>query len=62
MYLQDTGKNAHIIAVDYFTVMPQEIEAFFALREEINLSVIALLEKDKIELAAKNMDVIVRNK
>ena len=62
VYLQDTGKNAHIIAVDYFTVMPQQIEAFFALREEINLSVIALLEKDKIELAAKNMDVIVRNK
>ncbi len=62
VYLQDTGRNAHIIAVDYFTIMPQQIEEFNALREEINLSVIAMLEKDKIELAAKNMDVIVRNK
>ncbi|OIR05003.1 Low conductance mechanosensitive channel YnaI [mine drainage metagenome] len=62
VYLQDTGKNAHIIAVDYFTVMPQPFENFIALREEINLSVIDLLEKNKIELAAKSMDVTVQNK
>jgi len=62
VYLQDTGKNAHIIAVDYFTIMPQPVEVFFALREGINLSVIEILEKEKVELAAKNMDIVVRNK
>lgn len=62
VFLMDTGKTAHIIAVDYFTVMPQTIEAFIALREEINLNVIEILEKSGIELAAKNMDVVVQNK
>ncbi len=62
VYLQDTGKNAHIIAVDYFTIIPQTFENFNALREEINLSVIDLLDKNKIDLAAKNMDVVIQNK
>ena len=58
----DTGKNAHIIAIDYFTSMDQSIEEFNALRESVNLSLIALLEKSGIELAAANTDVIVRSK
>jgi len=62
VFLMDTGKNAHIIAVDYFTVMPQNIDAFIALREEINLSIIEILEAANIDLAAKNMDVVVTNK
>lgn len=59
--LADTGKNAHIIAIDYFTVMPQPIEAFNQLREDVNLAVIELLEKAHIELAAQSMDVVVKN-
>jgi MscS family membrane protein len=62
VYLQDTGKNAHIIAVDYFTIMPQAFNDFTALREEINLGVVTLLEKNKIDLAAKTTDVVVSNK
>ena len=62
VYLRDTGKNAHLITIDYFTIMPQTIDDFHALREEINLSVITLLEKENIELASQNMDVVVRNK
>lgn len=62
VYLMDTGKNAHIIAIDYFTSMDQSIEEFNALRESVNLSLIALLEKSGIELAAANTDVIVRSK
>lgn len=62
VYLMDTGKNAHIITIDYFTPMTQSIEEFNALRESVNLSLIALLEKSGIELAAANTDVIVRSK
>jgi len=61
VYLMDTGKNAHIFAVDYFTTMPQAIDEFNKLREEVNLAVIALLNKMKIELAAASTDVHVKN-
>jgi MscS family membrane protein len=60
VYLVDTGKNAHIIAAEYFTTMQQSIEEFNALREAVNLEVIELLEKSGIELAAANMDIVVK--
>jgi MscS family membrane protein len=59
VYLQDTGKNAHVVSVDYFTVMPQEMSDFNELREAVNLAIIALLENSKLELAASNTDVKV---
>ncbi|MES2374665.1 MAG: mechanosensitive ion channel domain-containing protein [Bacteroidota bacterium] len=62
VYLMDTGKNAHIVAIDYFTTMQQSIEEFNALREAVNLEVIELLEKSGIELAAANTDVVVKTK
>ncbi len=61
VFVMDTGKNAHIVAVEYYTSMPQPIEEFNTLREEINLAIIELLENSKIELAAANTDVVVRN-
>ena len=60
VYLMDTGKTAHILSVEYYTSMQQSMEDFFALKEAVNLEVIDLLEKSNIELAAANMDVIVR--
>jgi MscS family membrane protein len=57
--LTDTGRNAHILAIDYFTVMPQSINDFNRLREELNLVIIELLENSKIELAAQSSDVVV---
>ncbi|MES2331582.1 MAG: mechanosensitive ion channel domain-containing protein [Bacteroidota bacterium] len=62
VYFMDTGKNAHIVAVDYFTTMQQSIEEFNTLREAVNLEVIELLEKSGLELAAANTDVIVTSK
>lgn len=61
VYLMDTGKNAHIVAVDYFSSMEQSIEAFYQLREKVNLEVIALLEKNNISMAASSTDVVVHN-
>ncbi|MEO8171665.1 MAG: mechanosensitive ion channel domain-containing protein [Sediminibacterium sp.] len=62
VYLMDTGKNAHIVSVDYFTTMQQSIEEFNTLREAVNLEVIDLLEKSGLELAAANTDVVVKSK
>lgn len=59
VYLMDTGKNAHIFAIDYFTEMPQEIIEFNKVRETVNLAVIQLLETSAIELAASNTDIKV---
>jgi len=49
-YLMDIGRNAHIFAIDYYTVMPQEMSEFNALREEINLSIVQLLESSNIAM------------
>ncbi len=62
VYLMDTGKNAHLMAVDYFTSMDQSIEDFNLLRETVNLEVIDLLAQKGIELAAANTDVVIHSK
>lgn len=60
-YLMDTGKNAHIIAIDYFTAGRQSIEDFNTLREAINLEIIEKLADIGIELAAVNQGLVFRN-
>ncbi|MBV9987567.1 MAG: mechanosensitive ion channel [Chitinophagaceae bacterium] len=56
----DTGKNAHIISIEYYTTIQQSIEEFNELREAINLEIIDLLEKNKVELAASVKEVILK--
>lgn len=60
VYLMDTGKNAHIVSVEYFTTMQQSVEAFNSLKETVNLEIIALLEKSGLELAAANTDIVIK--
>lgn len=60
VFFMDTGKNAHIISIEYFTSMQQSIEDFNLLKEAVNLEIIELLEKEGIELAAANADVVIR--
>lgn len=62
VFFSDTGKNAHIITVEYFTTMQQNITEFNALREEINFALIDLLNNNNIELAAASTDVVVKQK
>lgn len=62
VFLSDTGKNAHIISVEYYTGMHQTLSDFIALREAINFSVIDLLNKSNIELAGATTDVVVKQK
>ena len=62
VFLSDTGKNAHVITIEFFTTMAQTITEFNALREEINFAIIDLLASHNIELAAANTDVVVTQK
>ncbi len=59
VFLSDTGKNAHLIAIDYFAGMQMTIEEFNSLRERINLSIIKKMEESGLELASANMDVVI---
>jgi MscS family membrane protein len=61
VFLMDTGKNAHIISVEYFTTMQQSLEDFNALREAVNFEVIELMEKTGVELAAANTEVVIKS-
>jgi len=62
VFLSDTGKNAHIITIEFFTTMQQNVAEFNALREEINFAVIELLNKNGVDLAAASTDVVVKQK
>jgi MscS family membrane protein len=62
VYLMDTGKNAHIMAVDYFTAMEQTIEEFYDFRQIINLEIIDLLNRSNVQYAAASTDIIVTQK
>jgi hypothetical protein len=58
--LQDTGKHAHIVFIEYFSSASDAYEDYLALREKINMGLIELLEAHKIELAASSTDVVVK--
>jgi MscS family membrane protein len=61
LFFADTGKTVHQISMEYFTSMEQNIEDFNETREQINLGILELLERHKIELAAQNTEVVVKN-
>jgi MscS family membrane protein len=60
VFLAETGKNAHVVIIEFFTSMDQSIEAFNQLRQQINLEIIGWLEEHHLQLAAANTDVTVR--
>jgi MscS family membrane protein len=62
VFISDTGKNAHLITVDYFTNMYQSNDEFNGTREKVNLAVIELLRKENVELAAASADIVVHQK
>ena len=62
IFLSDTGKNAHIISIEYYTSIEQSAADFNTLREIINLELIELLSKENIELAAANTEIVVQQK
>ena len=61
VYLTDTGKNAHIINVEYYTSIEQTVEQFLVDKQKVTLQIIKLMEDSQIKLAAANTDVTVHN-
>jgi MscS family membrane protein len=61
VYLSDTGKNAHIIAIEFYTSLEQSIEAFITLKEKINFLIIDTMSELKISLAENKVEFISNN-
>src|SRR4051794_23725012 len=62
VFFSETGKNAHVITIEYYTSMLQTMNDFNALREEINFEIIELFNKENMELAAASTDIVVKQK
>ncbi|HEY6975983.1 MAG TPA: mechanosensitive ion channel family protein [Chitinophagaceae bacterium] len=62
VFLSDTGKNAHIITVEYFTSMQQTLQEFNAQREEVNLEIMELLNNNNVDWAAASTDIVIKQK
>ena len=62
VFISETGKNAHVIEIVYFTSIDQTLEEYNELRHAVNLAIIQLTEKMKIELASATKEVIVIQK
>lgn len=62
VYLVDTGKNAHIINVDYLSLVSQPMEQFLQQRQDILLKIIGLMEQKNIQMAGASTDIVVTNK
>lgn len=60
VFFGETGKNAHIITVEYFTSIDQSIEDFNQLRQDVNLEIITWLEEHQMQLAASNTSVTIK--
>ena len=42
VFLAETGKNAHVVIIEFFTSMDQSIETFNQLRQRVNLEIIEI--------------------
>ncbi|MBH2004555.1 MAG: mechanosensitive ion channel [Sphingobacteriia bacterium] len=59
VYLMDTGKNAHVISIEYYTSVQQSFDEFARDKQKIILRIIELLEANQVKLAASSTDVNV---
>ncbi|HEY6901413.1 MAG TPA: mechanosensitive ion channel domain-containing protein [Puia sp.] len=60
VFLNDISANAYLINVDYFT-RPIAIEEFNAVKQQVNLDVLRLLEKMQLSVAGSSTDIRVTN-
>jgi MscS family membrane protein len=56
--LSDISKNSYVIQVEYFTG-PVAMEVFNQVKQELNLSIIQIMEENKVKLAGKETEVIL---
>jgi MscS family membrane protein len=61
VFMSDIAGNAFLINADYFTG-PLTYNEFIAVKEEINLKVLKLMEELKIEIAGASTEIRIDNK
>jgi MscS family membrane protein len=61
VFLRETGKNAHVYEVNYYTTIEQNLADFFVLREQVTLEIINFLANNDIALAAGNPNFVLMN-
>jgi MscS family membrane protein len=59
--LIDTGKNAHLVSVEYYASMDETTETFLRNRQTVLLKIIEWMDANQIKMAAANLDVTVRS-
>ncbi len=52
VFFRETGKNAHVYEVNYYTSMDQAVAMFNLLREQVNIEIVQMLATNGIALAA----------
>ena len=62
VFFSETGRNANVVTVEYFTGMDLSDEQFNALKEEINFKVMELIENTGIDFATVNIDALLGTK
>ena len=50
VFVSDTGRDSHIVTVDYMTNAFQTNEEFVSLRQKVNLEVIGLMQELEIKM------------
>lgn len=59
VHLIDTGKNAHVINIEYYTTVTTSLEDFLLHKEQITLQIIELMEQAGIKPAAASKEVLI---
>jgi len=54
VHLAETGKDAHIIALEFFVGVEQAMEEFIDLKEEITICVLKIIEDSQLQFAIVN--------
>lgn len=62
VYFTETGKNANVIAVEYFAGMDLSDDQFNALKEQVNFEIMGLVENSGIDFATLNIDPLFLSK
>ena len=60
VYLAETGKNAHIVQIEYYTNAAESISEFNAVKEKINWIILEELGQNHLALAAANNRLTVQ--
>jgi len=62
VHFSETGKNANVVIVEYFSGMELSDDQFNLLKEEVNFQIMAMVENTGIDFATLNIDPLIFNR